>query len=145
MIRYEKLVLACLLGSAAASFVPSDTNLDTRETQVSDNGRLFCGIFGSGSKDNIENMQLDLQVGGLKDRMYKIGPGECNRVHCYETTGIYVCNVCVSHDLFSSSNLAPCLPPPFVLSGKETKRGSKKTNNVRHVGAGQQLGSAPQR
>lgn len=82
MVRYETLFLACLLGSATAA----------KQSLHSDNGRLNCGIFGSGDQQAAENMYGDLKFHGLKDKVYPIAPGACNRVHCWGTTAIYVCN-----------------------------------------------------
>ena len=109
------LLLACLMGSAAAGSIPSDnTSVDKRSSvQVSDDGRLHCGIFGSGSKDNLGNMEMELSRGKLAERKYNIGAGECNRVHCDATTGIYVCNVCITRDRASPLTLSfsfLCLP-----------------------------------
>ncbi|KAK7724128.1 hypothetical protein SLS64_000462 [Diaporthe eres] len=93
MVHHASLVLACLLGSAAASFVPSDTNLDERSSaQVSTDGTLYCGNFGSADKDTVSGLERDLSTGNLKDKWYHIKAGECNRVHCDDTSGIYVCN-----------------------------------------------------
>lgn len=127
MVRHTILFTACLLGSAAASFALSDKNLDRRETQVSDNGKLFCGIFGSGSKDNIENLEIDLSVGKLADKMYTIGAGQCNRVHCDDTTGIYVCNVSILPwpSSFSPAYFPSLLPISHVAK-EEGKGGSKR-------------------
>lgn len=98
MVHYASLLLACLLGSATAS-----------NKQVSDDGTLHCGNFGSGDKSTVSGLERDLSTGSLKDKMFKIPPGECNRVHCDDTTGIYVCNVCVIRGPF----FAPTFNPPF--------------------------------
>lgn len=91
MVHYNSVLRACLLGSCAASIVPSDTNMDRRSVQVSTDKTLYCGIFGSGAKDTMATLEHDLVSGKHKKRVWTIGPGECNRVHCYQTTGIYVC------------------------------------------------------
>lgn len=106
MVHHASLLLACALSSAAASFAPSDTNLDERSnTQVSTDGTLHCGIFGSGNKDTVSGLERDLSNGKLKDTMFHIKGGECNRVHCDDTTGIYVCNVCVSRGPLLRTNI----------------------------------------
>lgn len=114
MIHYASLVLASLLGSAAAGVAPSDGNIERRETQSSTDGTLHCGIFASGAKSTISGLQNDLAQGKLKGKYWTIGPGECNRVHCDDTSGIYVCNVCIFRGLFFPSNLER--PPPLLFS-----------------------------
>lgn len=96
MVHYAPLFLACLLGSATASFAPNERLPDRRSQAVSTDGTLHCGIFGTGDKSTIENLNYDLRPGGkLTDKTFTIGPGQCNRVHCYDTSAIYVCNVCI--------------------------------------------------
>lgn len=94
MVHDAPLILACLLGSAAAGLAPSEWRPGRRSSGVSSDGTLHCGIFGSGDKSTIENLNYDMRAGGkLTDKTYIIGPGQCNRVHCYDTSAIYVCNV----------------------------------------------------
>lgn len=121
MVHHASLVLACLLGSAAASFVPSDTNLDERSSaQVSTDGTLYCGNFGSADKDTVSGLERDLSTGNLKDKWYHIKAGECNRVHCDDTSGIYVCNVCVSHGPFFPPIFNHFPLPPILQSHTQT-------------------------
>lgn len=98
MVQYAPFLLACLLGIAAAK--------NKYNTQVSDDGTLHCGIFGSGNKDKVYDLEKDLS-GNLASRSWTIPPGGCNRVHCADTTGIYVCNVCKPWPLLPTNT-----PPP---------------------------------
>lgn len=95
MVRYENFLLACLLGSATA----------VKQSQHSDDGRLHCGIFGSGAETTAHKMYSQMRFENLKDKTFTIKPGRCDRVHCHDTTGVYVCNVRTSHGLLSSSLL----------------------------------------
>lgn len=113
MVHYTSVLRACLLGSCAASIVPSDTNMDRRSVQVSTDKTLYCGVFGSGAKDTMATLEHDLVSGKHKKRVWTIGPGECNRVHCYQTTGIYVCNASVCIVPFFLPIFAPSLFPPL--------------------------------
>lgn len=113
MVHYASLLLACLVGSAAASSIPSDTSLDERSNkQVSADGTLHCGIFGSGNKDTVSDLGLELAAGDLGKQQFYIKAGECQRVRCRDTTGVYVCNVCVSRGpFFAPINIQPSLHP----------------------------------
>ncbi|KAG8160526.1 hypothetical protein KVR01_010062 [Diaporthe batatas] len=82
MVRPDIVLLACLMGSATA----------VKQSQHSDSGRLHCGIFGSGAINTAQDMYSKMRYKSLKDKMFTIKPGQCDRVHCYDTTGIYVCN-----------------------------------------------------
>ncbi|KAJ0125051.1 hypothetical protein J7T55_006395 [Diaporthe amygdali] len=94
MVLYTSLLLVCLLGHAAAGLAgTSDTRLVSRNPQVSKDGTLTCGTFGSASKQTVPNLLNDLLPGGkIADKVWTIGPNSCHRVHCYDTSGIYVCN-----------------------------------------------------
>lgn len=116
MVQYASLLLACLIGSAAAS------NGAASNKQVSDDGTLHCGIFASGNKDKVSDLELELR-GGQAGKSWTIGPGQCNRVHCADTTGVYVCNVCILWPLLSviirTRNPPPFSPPKKSKNQKE--------------------------
>lgn len=67
-------------------------------------GRVICGRFANADG----NMALDL-IRSLenkdKDRTWDVGPGACNRVTCWDTSAIYVCNVSLSPN--SQSQASP--------------------------------------
>lgn len=58
-------------------------------------GTLTCGTFATGSKHQAPGLVSDLRAGGkIADKTWDVKAGACNRVHCWDTTGIYICNVC---------------------------------------------------
>lgn len=56
-------------------------------------GMQYCGNFANGNAGMVESLADKLNQGDLKTRVYNIGAGGCNRVQCWDTSGIYVCNV----------------------------------------------------
>lgn len=105
MVRYLHLVLACLLGSTVAN----------KKAQISTDGTLACGILPSGNKDKASDLGDEL-AGKKAGKLWTIGPGQCNRVHCDDTTGVYVCNVRVPWPILPT-NIQPSPPPSISLPG----------------------------
>lgn len=70
-------------------------------------GMQYCGIYANAEGDRITLLSTALGKGDLKNNAYNIPAGGCNRVQCYDTSGIYVCNVCLC--LFSSVYICVCV------------------------------------
>lgn len=69
--------------------------LDARATESLD-GTVYCGIFGSGDRTDASGLLTDLDAGAngkISKKGFIIPSGQCNRVTCWDTTGIYACNV----------------------------------------------------
>lgn len=95
--------------AAVAQADPEHANAPLEARWVrSNDGTLYCGNFHTGSRPTAAGLLTDLDLGAggkIARKMFTIGAGQCNRVHCWGTTGVYVCNVCIHA-------LAPWPPPP---------------------------------
>lgn len=100
MVQYATLLLACLFGSAMAG------------KQISTDGTLACGILPSGNKDKASDLGDEL-AGKKAGASWTVGPKECNRVHCDDTTGVYVCNVRIPRPI--SPHQFSNIPLPLLL------------------------------
>lgn len=73
-----------------------DTNdtmtLMERQQPGSGRGKVICGKYANGDFSKSRDLIWDLD-NKLSGNDYTIDGGQCNRVHCYDTTAIYVCNV----------------------------------------------------
>lgn len=73
-----------------------DTNntmsLVERQQPGSGRGKAVCGRYANADYHKARDLLFDLD-NKLAGNDYKIKPGQCNRVHCYDTSAIYVCNV----------------------------------------------------
>lgn len=100
------LVVVLLLHSLARTTVATPTwpdKLAARATESVD-GTLYCGIFASGDKGTAAGLLTDLDAGAhgkIAHKSFTIPSRGCERVTCWDTTGIYVCNV--SFSLFTNS------------------------------------------
>ncbi|KUI67867.1 hypothetical protein VM1G_03493 [Cytospora mali] len=98
MIQQLSLLATVLLLSNALAAPGAE--LRNREDAViqsradeSVDGSLWCGNFASGSKHQAPGLISDLRTGGkIADKTWDVLAGTCHRVHCWDTTGIYVCN-----------------------------------------------------
>lgn len=84
-----------LTGSGTLATPAWPATLEPRASESLD-GTLFCGNFASGSKGTASGLLTDLDAGAngkISGREFTVGAERCKRVHCWETTGIYVCNV----------------------------------------------------
>ncbi|ROW17003.1 hypothetical protein VPNG_01170 [Cytospora leucostoma] len=96
------LALLHLLGIALAN--PRATKLSASEhdddgkdqaamgprADESVDGTLHCGTFATGSKHTAPGLVGDLQPGGkIAGRAWDVRAGTCQRVHCWDTTGVY--------------------------------------------------------
>ena len=55
-------------------------------------GRVMCGIYANANYDKFVDLVYDMD-NKHKYKEWTIGGGACNRVSCYDTTALYVCNV----------------------------------------------------
>ncbi|PSS00603.1 hypothetical protein BD289DRAFT_479478 [Coniella lustricola] len=58
-------------------------------------GTLFCGNFATGSKATAAGLLTDLDAGAngkISHSEFVNSAGACQRVTCWDTTGVYVCN-----------------------------------------------------
>lgn len=55
-------------------------------------GKATCGVYAMADYHKFNDLLGDM-IGDLKDKEFKIDGGQCDRVHCYDTTAFYVCNV----------------------------------------------------
>lgn len=65
------------------------------EPEVHGRGRAICGIYANGFYPKFKDLVFKLD-NDLKGNDYKIDGGQCDRVQCYDTTALWVCNV--GHD-----------------------------------------------
>lgn len=79
-------------------------------------GRLNCGNFPNADGSMAKSLVAALGEGGLATRSYEVASHGCNRVNCWDTSGVYVCNV--SKHIYNAypTPLTPLLPPLFILS-----------------------------
>lgn len=92
-----------LLLLAASTVLASPLDLRTDESL---DGTMYCGTVATGSKTTVRGLLTDLDAGAngkISGKTFTIAAGACQRVHCWDTTGIYVCNVRLSSS-----------PPPFL-------------------------------
>ncbi|KAJ4410255.1 hypothetical protein N0V82_009307 [Gnomoniopsis sp. IMI 355080] len=83
-----------LLAGTALATPTWPEKLDTRTTMSVD-GTLYCGIFASGDRTTASGLLTDLDAGAngkVAHSSFTIPSGGCERVHCWDTTGIYACN-----------------------------------------------------
>jgi hypothetical protein len=93
-IALALLLLFSVGNTLAAPGADDATTTVKYRTDVSVDGTLVCGSFATGSKDQAPGLVADLRSGGkISDKTWDIKAGTCNRVHCWATTGIYICNV----------------------------------------------------
>lgn len=85
------LTVASILAVAGTPIGNSPTALITSRDAVS--GMQFCGIFAPAHGPMAGDLIAKLGQGDLKDRVYTTAAGGCNRVQCWDTSGVYVCNV----------------------------------------------------
>lgn len=69
-------------------------------------GKLHCGNFANANGQMAGNLVSALNAGSLKTHEYSVAAHGCNRVNCWDTSGVYVCNVSLS---------PPPPPPPSLL------------------------------
>ncbi|ROW04344.1 hypothetical protein VSDG_00993 [Cytospora chrysosperma] len=87
------LLLLLSVGNTVAAPGADDAAAIGYRTDVSVDGTLVCGSFATGSKNQAPGLVADLRSGGkISDKTWDIEAGTCNRVHCWDTTGIYICN-----------------------------------------------------
>lgn len=95
-------LLAALLPLSSAAPGLSDTDQTTTpaslvaRTDVSNDGTLHCGNFATGSKITSRGLLTDIDAGAngkIAAATFLVKAGACQRVHCWDTTGVYVCNV----------------------------------------------------
>lgn len=65
--------------------------LAERQEKGHGRGRAICGKYANGNYVMSKKLIWELD-NKLANRDYTIGAGQCDRVHCWDTTGIYVCN-----------------------------------------------------
>ncbi|KAJ0120845.1 hypothetical protein J7T55_015580 [Diaporthe amygdali] len=95
------LLLAASLVKAAAAAPPSEdlsedsssngtfSNIERRYGHAT--GRVICGKYANGDYIRLWNLAYALDNKDA-DTKWDIGPKACNRVTCWDTTAIYVCN-----------------------------------------------------
>lgn len=96
------LLLAASLVKAAAAAPPlEDLSEDSSSNGTFSNierryghatGRVICGKYANGDYIRLWNLAYALDNKDA-DTKWDIGPKACNRVTCWDTTAIYVCNV----------------------------------------------------
>lgn len=96
MLLLNNNVITLLLLAGTALATPTwPQKLDAR-TDESLDGTVYCGIFGSGDRTDASGLLTDLDAGAngkISKKGFIIPSGQCNRVTCWDTTGIYACNV----------------------------------------------------
>lgn len=91
------VVTAIVLGTQA-ELQTDDVNtngtmsLMERREEGHGRGRAVCGIYANADFDKFVELVYDFD-NDLRDKDYTVAAGECNRVSCYDTTAIWVCNV----------------------------------------------------
>lgn len=55
-------------------------------------GRLICGGYANGDYNKIIDLIYDLD-NDQRNQDFTIDAGQCNRVKCWDTSALYVCNV----------------------------------------------------
>ncbi|KAF3766579.1 hypothetical protein M406DRAFT_330384 [Cryphonectria parasitica EP155] len=64
--------------------------IDIRSEVV--HGMQYCGNFANADGSMSTQLVDKLGEGDLKDRQYTVAAHGCNRVQCWDTSGVYVCN-----------------------------------------------------
>ncbi|KAF3766075.1 hypothetical protein M406DRAFT_68456 [Cryphonectria parasitica EP155] len=88
------LLLLTATAAAAALATPAPPQLEPRADESLD-GTLFCGNFATGAKGTASGLLTDLDAGAhgkISRKEFTVAAGGCQRVTCWDTTGIYVCN-----------------------------------------------------
>ncbi|KAG6357558.1 hypothetical protein INS49_013435 [Diaporthe citri] len=72
-----------------------DTNgtmsLMERQEKGHGRGKATCGIYAMADYHKFIDLVYDMD-NDLRDEDYTIDGGQCNRVHCYDTSALWVCN-----------------------------------------------------
>lgn len=95
LLLNNNLVTLLLLASTVLATPTRSEKLDARTNESLD-GTVYCGIFGSGDRTDASGLLTDLDAGAngkISKKGFIIPSGQCNRVTCWDTTGIYACNV----------------------------------------------------
>lgn len=95
LLLNNNLITLLLLAGTALATPTWPQKLDARTNESLD-GTVYCGIFGSGDRTDASGLLTDLDAGAngkISKKGFIIPSGQCNRVTCWDTTGIYACNV----------------------------------------------------
>lgn len=111
------LIQAACLNTALASPTQSSqpatsVTIDTRST-IAFQGMQYCGNFANADGSMAISLVDALGAGDLETREYTIAAHGCNRVQCWDTSGVYVCNVSSSLPRSTTCHLES-------VNGKET-------------------------
>ena len=84
-----------LAGDAADS--NGTVSLTPRKAQYGHaRGRVICGKYANANYDMFGDLVYKLDNGN-RNKEFTIAGGQCDRVSCYDTTALYVCNVSSRH------------------------------------------------
>lgn len=68
-------------------------------------GAVVCGIYENAKPKKIRDFAYDLDNKDY-NKEWTIGAGQCNRVKCWDTSALYVCNV----GLYCSTQVSSSIP-----------------------------------
>lgn len=87
-------ITLALLGLLAGNTVLAAPSVEERAVTKSHDGTLVCGNFATGTKKDVYNLTNDLSDGGkIGNKRFTVGPRSCQRIHCWNTSAVYICNV----------------------------------------------------
>lgn len=69
----------------------SEPSVDARSSGI--RGMQYCGVFANADGGMASQLVNKLGQGSLKSRGYSVAAHGCNRVQCWDTSAVYVCNV----------------------------------------------------
>ncbi|KAI3390634.1 hypothetical protein diail_9013, partial [Diaporthe ilicicola] len=69
----------------------TESTIERRSGYGHGEGRVICGLYANADYVMIADLSHSLENKD-KDRTWDIGPKACNRVTCWDTSAIYICN-----------------------------------------------------
>ena len=84
---------------------------EEKEAKWHGTGKVVCGVYANADFLKINDFAWDMDNTNYNTE-WTVGGGQCNRVKCWDTSALYVCNV----------SFPPCCPCQFSHNRKQKKK-----------------------